>query len=99
MPAQRQTKQMQAIRDAFEQAARPLSIDELHTLASSTINTLGQRTVYPFADSRTQERSSACPSRAVPIGMNWPVWHRPTTTTSTAPAVIDISTSTDALGA
>ena len=46
MPAQRQTKQMQAIRDAFEQAARPLSIDELHDLASRSIESLGQRTVY-----------------------------------------------------
>ena len=46
MPAQRQTKQMQAIREAFVEAARPLSIDELHDLASQTINTLGLRTVY-----------------------------------------------------
>ena len=46
MPAQRQTKQMQAIREAFVEAARPLSIDELHELAARDITSLGQRTVY-----------------------------------------------------
>ena len=37
---------MQAIRDAFTHAARPLSIDELHELAAKDITSLGQRTVY-----------------------------------------------------
>ena len=46
VPVQRQTKQMQAIRDAFAHAARPLSIDELHELAARDITSLGQRTVY-----------------------------------------------------
>jgi len=46
VPIQRQTKQMQAIRDAFVRAARPLSIDELHDLATKDITSLGQRTVY-----------------------------------------------------
>lgn len=46
MAVQRQTKQLQAIRDAIEQAGRPLSIDELHTLARQTIDSLGLRTVY-----------------------------------------------------
>lgn len=46
MPAQRQTKQLQAIRDAIEHAGRPLSIDELHAIASKDIDSLGTRTVY-----------------------------------------------------
>ncbi len=46
MTVQRQTKQLQAIRDTFEQAGRPLSIDELHGLASKELDSLGLRTVY-----------------------------------------------------
>ena len=46
MTAQRQTKQLQAVRHAFKSAGRPLSIDELHELASSDLDSLGLRTVY-----------------------------------------------------
>ena len=46
MTVQRQTKQLQAIRAAIEQAGRPLSIEELHTLAGKDIDSLGLRTVY-----------------------------------------------------
>ena len=64
MPAQRQTKQMHAIREAFIEAARPLSIDELHDLASQTINTLGLRTVYRAV--RRLEESGEIASVPVP---------------------------------
>ncbi len=46
MPIQRQTRQTQAIHDTFEQAGRPLSIDELHSRASKDLDSLGLRTVY-----------------------------------------------------
>ena len=46
MKIQRQTRQLQAIRDAFEAAGRPMSIDELHALATGEIDSLGLRTVY-----------------------------------------------------
>ena len=46
MTAQRETKQIQAIRQAFQTAGRPLSIDELHQDARRTIASLGLRTVY-----------------------------------------------------
>ena len=46
MSTQRQTKQLLAIRSAFEKAARPLSIEELHELAGQDIESLGLRTVY-----------------------------------------------------
>ncbi|MBG84948.1 MAG: transcriptional repressor [Phycisphaerae bacterium] len=46
MTAKRQTRQLQAIQAAFETAGRPLSIDEIHELASREINSLGLRTVY-----------------------------------------------------
>ena len=46
MPPQRQTKQLQAIRNAFKESRGPLSIDELHTLARDSIDSLGLRTVY-----------------------------------------------------
>ena len=46
MAPQRQTKQLQAIRSAFEESPGPLSIDELHTLAREPIDSLGLRTVY-----------------------------------------------------
>lgn len=46
MTAQRQTKQLQAVRNAFESAGRPLSIDELHQMASEDLDSLGLRTVY-----------------------------------------------------
>ncbi|MCH2134641.1 MAG: transcriptional repressor [Phycisphaerales bacterium] len=46
MPVQRQTKQLQAVRKAIESAGRPLSIDELHDLATRDIESLGLRTVY-----------------------------------------------------
>ena len=64
MPAQRHTKQMQAIREAFAEAARPLSIDELHDLASRTIDTLGLRTVYRAV--RRLEESGEIASVPVP---------------------------------
>ena len=59
MTAQRQTKQLQAIRNAFETAGRPLSIDEIHDLASQTIKSLGIRTVYR-AVRRLQENGDLC---------------------------------------
>ena len=46
MTVQRQTKQMKAVRNTFEQAGRPLSIDELHSRASKDLDSLGLRTVY-----------------------------------------------------
>jgi len=46
MTPQRQTKQLQAIRDAFETAGRPLAIEELHELAARTIESIGLRTIY-----------------------------------------------------
>jgi len=46
MPVQRRTRQLEAIQRAFEPAGRPLSIDELHELASQDTDSLGIRTVY-----------------------------------------------------
>lgn len=46
MTAQRQTKQLEAIRTAFQVAERPLSIEELHDLAAEDVQSLGLRTVY-----------------------------------------------------
>ncbi|MDG2424943.1 MAG: transcriptional repressor [Phycisphaerales bacterium] len=46
MTAHRQTKQLEAIRTAFQTAERPLSIEELHELATRDVGTLGLRTVY-----------------------------------------------------
>ena len=46
MTAKRQTRQLQAIQAVFETAGRPLSIDEIHELASKKIESLGLRTVY-----------------------------------------------------
>ena len=94
MTAQRQTKQLQAIRNAFETAGRPLSIDEIHDLASKTIKSLGIRTVYR-AVRRLQENGDLCvvnvPVEA--IDMNWRVSPPRTTTTFIAPPAIDSSIS------
>ena len=46
MSQQRTTKQFEAIRKAIDSAGRPLSIEEIHDVASRTVETLGQRTVY-----------------------------------------------------
>ncbi|MDG2021714.1 MAG: transcriptional repressor [Phycisphaerales bacterium] len=46
MTQQRTTKQFEAISKAIESAGRPLSIEEILEIASRTIDTLGQRTVY-----------------------------------------------------
>lgn len=46
MAPKRQTKQLQAIRQTIEEAGRPLSIEELHSLASEATDSLGIRTVY-----------------------------------------------------
>ena len=46
MAEQRTTRQLQAIRRAIETAGRPLSIAEIHDMASDEIGTLGLRTVY-----------------------------------------------------
>ena len=46
MSTQRTTKQLIAIREAIEQAGRPLTIEEIHTEASKQVSTLGIRTVY-----------------------------------------------------
>ena len=70
MQVQRQTKQMQAIRDAFEHAARPLSIDELHELATRDIESLGQRTVYRAV--RRLEDAGEIVSVPVPVEPNQP---------------------------
>ena len=42
----RDTSQQRAIRDAIASAGRPLSVREIHGLASSRVPTLGLRTVY-----------------------------------------------------
>ena len=64
MAPQRQTKQLQAIRNAFEESPGPLSIDELHTLARESIDSLGLRTVYRIVR-RLQEEGEIA-SVAVP---------------------------------
>ncbi|MCH2140138.1 MAG: transcriptional repressor [Phycisphaerales bacterium] len=46
MKAQRQTKQLQAVQQAFDSTCRPLSIPELHTLAKQRLSSIGLRTVY-----------------------------------------------------
>ena len=46
MTAKRMTKQLLAIQAAIEEARRPLSIEELHSLAARDIESLGLRTVY-----------------------------------------------------
>ena len=46
MTDKRQTRQLQAIKAVFDTAGRPLSIDEIHELASKKIESLGLRTVY-----------------------------------------------------
>ena len=46
MTQQRTTKQLVAIREAIEQAGRPLTIEEIHSAASERVSTLGIRTVY-----------------------------------------------------
>ena len=46
MTIQRQTKQLEAIRQAFQVAERPLSIDELHQIGQTLVGSLGIRTVY-----------------------------------------------------
>jgi Fur family ferric uptake transcriptional regulator len=45
-PVERNTKQKQAIRDAFERAARPLSTEEVHLEAERASHGLGLATVY-----------------------------------------------------
>lgn len=46
MTQQRTTRQTEAISEAIKSAGRPLSIEEILTVASSTVSTLGLRTVY-----------------------------------------------------
>lgn len=46
MTQQRMTRQTEAISEAIKSAGRPLSIEEILTVASSTVSTLGLRTVY-----------------------------------------------------
>ncbi|MHC5027589.1 MAG: Fur family transcriptional regulator [Planctomycetota bacterium] len=46
MTERRNTLQQDAIRDAFEAAGRPLSIDEVHESSAESAPTLGLRTVY-----------------------------------------------------
>lgn len=46
MTERRNTRQHAAIRDAFGEAKRPLSIDEVHEAASLAVSSLGRRTVY-----------------------------------------------------
>ena len=46
MTNRRETKQLQSIRAAIKDAGRPLSIEEIHQLASESIPSLGVRTVY-----------------------------------------------------
>lgn len=42
----RDTRQQRAIREAIESAGRPLSVQEIHELASAEVSSLGIRTVY-----------------------------------------------------
>ncbi len=46
MAPQRNTKQLQAVQTVFETSGRPLSIEEVHELARTQIESLGLRTVY-----------------------------------------------------
>ena len=46
MTQQRMTRQTEAISEAIKSAGGPLSIEEILTVASSTVSTLGLRTVY-----------------------------------------------------
>ena len=46
MTIQRQTKQLEAIRQAFQVTKRPLSIDEIHQIGQTLVPSLGLRTVY-----------------------------------------------------
>jgi Fur family ferric uptake transcriptional regulator len=46
MQERRKTIQLDAMIKAFEQAKRPLSVEELHTAASKEVPSLGLRTVY-----------------------------------------------------
>ncbi len=47
---QRNTAQREAIRDAFADAGRPLSVDEAHEIAQKTLPSLGVATVYRAAN-------------------------------------------------
>ncbi|MCH2145899.1 MAG: transcriptional repressor [Phycisphaerales bacterium] len=55
MPEQRTTKQLIAIQDALKGAEGPLTIEEIHSAASTQVRTLGLRTVYRVVR-RLQER-------------------------------------------
>ncbi len=46
MTSRRNTKQLEAIRTAINEAGRPLSIEEIHAAASDSVPSLGIRTVY-----------------------------------------------------
>ena len=46
MAQHRMTRQLEAITDVITSAGRPLSIDEIHMLATRQVPKLGQRTVY-----------------------------------------------------
>ena len=46
MTQQRMTRQTEAISEAIKSAGGPLSIEEILTVASRTVSTLGLRTVY-----------------------------------------------------
>ncbi len=46
LSSERNTRQKQAIRSAFERAARPLSTEEVHVAAASSSSGLGMATVY-----------------------------------------------------
>ena len=46
MANRRDTKQLRAIWSAIQAAGRPLSVEEIHQLASAEIPSLGLRTVY-----------------------------------------------------
>lgn len=60
MPARRDTEQQRAIRTAFENAGRPLSVDEVHRYAREHSPTLGLSTVYR-AISRLSEDGTLVP--------------------------------------
>lgn len=57
MSLRRDTAQQRAIRQAIETAGRPLSVQEIHTLALEQTSSLGLRTVYRILNRLTEDGS------------------------------------------
>ncbi|MFG0258523.1 MAG: Fur family transcriptional regulator [Phycisphaerales bacterium JB043] len=55
MTTRRNTQQQDAIRNAIQGAGRPLSIDEIHSMAQRDVPALGLRTVYRVVDRLLQD--------------------------------------------